>query len=251
MTPTLLESFTPYVMTLALEYVIFMGWTLWCARFSRVMLIDSDAHVDHVLRGVSHNQRVDLLRRGWVLRPEWLRLWRESTSAARGETQATPGLVQVTRRRSALNQSFPFDPTLTMKNSDGQDIRFLDSALSEDYLVKPGEFCRPGMLPPCELEIRAMCWEILLLNTNMMQLTVADQIWNRSECRSHIAGLHKAVDELRDAVRRSPEDQAAFFRVLSDWRDNEMHIPERFFKSFMDILNLMQHTGKVHQGVTQ
>lgn len=250
MDSTLFWSLFPYAMTLAAAYFIFMSWALWRARFSRVLLVDSDAHIEHVLRSLPHNQRVELLRRGWVLRPEWLKLWRESTSAPRVETYDKPGLMQVTKHRSSLNQMLPFDATLTMKGDDGQEMRFLTDPLSEDYLVIPGEYCRPGMLPPSELEIRALCWEILLLNTNMMQLTVADQIWNRSECRSHIDGLLKAANELSDAIKMSPEHRAAFLRVYADWRQNDMCVPERFFQSFIDILAPMNHWLKASHGVS-
>ena len=250
MDSTLFWSLFPYAMTLAAAYFIFMSWALWRARFSRVLLVDSDAHIEHVLRSLPHNQRVELLRRGWVLRPEWLKLWRESTSALQPESPVEPGFVRVTSHRSCLKQPDPFDHSVTMTGEDGNEFKFLDDPLAEDYLMIPGETCRAGMLPPAEFEIRALCWEIQLLNTNMRQLTVADQIWNRSECRAHIDGLLKAANDLSDAIKMSPEHRAAFLRVYSDWCENDMCVPERFFQSFMSILTPMNHWVKLSHGVS-
>lgn len=217
-----------------------MGWALWRARYSKISLTTKDGHTDHILRTIPHNQRVELLRRGWVLRPEWLRLEREASTAPQLESPVEPGFVRVTRPRSCLTHQPQFDPSITMTDEDGSEYKLLDDPLSEDYLVFPGETCKAGMLPPCEFEIRALCWDVLILNTHALQLTFADRLWNMAERRARVDVLYRTATDLNNIVKRSREDRAAFLRVCGDWRENDMCVPEPFFQSFMRILSPME-----------
>lgn len=226
----------PFVIALAVPFFAFMSWTLWFARFSKVATSDVDGHIQNILKVLPHNRRVECLRKGWLLRPVWLRLKRESVLTQHTVSEDKPGLIQVTAARRPQGQLAPFDNTVTMMEADGAEVRFLVDPLSDHYLVMPGEYCRVGMLPPCELEIRTLCWNILLLNTNAMQLTVADRIWNRPECFAYSDALSKLVDELKAAVQNGPMEKAAFLRVYSHWIENGPDIPERYLQGFLDIL---------------
>ncbi len=194
-----------------------MAWLIWKARFSPVLLSEyEDRFVDAWLRPLMHNQAVTYRKQGRIPRPEWLRLQRETVIPPDDGEFDQKGFIRLSNinRKSIRKGLAPFNPSLSMTDQYGREIRLLDSLLSTTYLSDVS-YCIEGMLPEIDFEICSRLLELKLRNYLVDTLTFADKLFNYKEAKIRLADLSRDEFELSDIIKRSPQDRAAFKRCLS------------------------------------
>lgn len=239
-----LQAIFPFAMTVDLAILLFFVYSFWSARLSRVRFSEQlPGAVESALQSLPHNLKLAYQQRGWVVRPEWLRLCRNVGCESDNETYSKPGLVKYANtNRKGFRVHAPFDPELSMKGEDGSEVRFLTNPLATTYLVEPLTYCLEGMIPPVDLELSALFMEILVRSAHVSELTFGDRIWNRQEKRARDDALLRTADQIVGIINRSELDRAAFKRVLTTWTD-EVHGVPGFLRVFVDVLRSAESTA--------
>lgn len=245
------EQIQPYFVVFTAAYTMFLGWMFWKARWSKVPLDDGSEDVSNLYSDLLHNEAVAIERRGWLYRPESLVLKRKSINRIRTEPSEPlemNGLINIAEGGKLKRTLASFDASISMSNSRGQDVRLLESVLSLDYLVPIDElkYCKEGMLPPVEFEIRKLIMDLIFKTMLFQKLTIADRLFNKAEKSIRSEEMLQTCNRLVDIIRRTPEDRAAFRRVRLEWLglDGNSGVPG-FLKVFDDVLAADEDTKPI------
>lgn len=221
---SVVEQFAPYFWTASTLFMLYFGWMAWKAKWSKVRLADhKEGLVAGYLQGLPHNEAVAIKRKGWVLRPQWLMLERQSMERSIPEIihdeTPQPGFVHILGGWCRMEGLSEFNSAITMNDDAGQPVRLLSDPLAEEYLtdITQFKFCKDGMLPPVEFEVRALIMQYFFMNALLTKLGQADRIFNKEELDARYESLFQPANRLTKIIGGSAEERAAFVRVRQEW----------------------------------
>ncbi|WP_347990283.1 hypothetical protein [Methylomonas sp. AM2-LC] len=109
----------------------------------------------------------------------------------------------------------PFDNRKVVTTNDGNFYRFILNPLDETYLVRPGPYVPPGMLPPEEYEIRTTISKINGCRKAIKSIPFFNRLLGSDDFKAIRGLLNKHQAELNALVKKSREHKAALRRFMS------------------------------------